>query len=61
MSMPPDTTPNQPASARPRDPDGAPLLPIGNPADSDAAWGDQPEPDDDERLTRDRPPHWDSE
>jgi hypothetical protein len=27
--------------------------------DSDLGWGDQPDPDDDERLRRDRPPHWD--
>jgi hypothetical protein len=60
MSMPPETAPNLPASARPGDPDGTPVLPIRNPADSDVAWGDHPEPDDDERLTRDRPPHWDT-
>jgi hypothetical protein len=55
--MPPDTGPNQAASA---DPDDPPVLPDRSPADSDAAWGDQPGPDDDERLTLDRPPHWDS-
>jgi hypothetical protein len=22
-------------------------------------WGEAPEPDDEERLRRDRPPHWD--
>ena len=22
-------------------------------------WGEDPEPDDDERLRQDRPPHWD--
>jgi AcrR family transcriptional regulator len=28
--------------------------------DTDAGWGEPAEPDDDERLYRDRPPHWDS-
>ena len=28
--------------------------------DTDSGWGERPEPDDDERLYRDRPPHWDS-
>jgi hypothetical protein len=26
--------------------------------DTDAGWGERPEPDDDERLCRERPPHW---
>jgi hypothetical protein len=29
--------------------------------DTDMAWGEQPEPDENDRLYRDRPPHWDSE
>jgi len=58
--MPPDAAPNQPARAGSPHPDDPPVLPDRNPADSDDAWGDQPEPDDDERLTLDRPPHWDS-
>lgn len=28
--------------------------------DSDSAWGERPDPGDDERLYGDRPPHWDS-
>src|SRR5882757_2409472 len=28
--------------------------------DTDAGWGEPAEPDDNERLYRDRPPHWDS-
>jgi hypothetical protein len=63
--MPPDTAPNQPAGPRspapaapaPADP---PALPDRGPADSDAAWGEAREPDDDERLAMDRPPHWDA-
>jgi hypothetical protein len=35
-----------------------PLLPERSPEDTDAAWGDYRERDDD-RLYRDRPPHWD--
>jgi hypothetical protein len=23
-------------------------------------WGERPEPDDDDRLRQDRPPHWDT-
>jgi hypothetical protein len=37
-----------------------PLLPVRSPGDSDIGWGGHPEPDDDERLRQDRPPHWDS-
>jgi hypothetical protein len=28
--------------------------------DTDSAWGERPDPGDDERLYGDRPPHWDS-
>jgi hypothetical protein len=34
-------------------------LPEQSPEDTDAGWGEYPERDDD-RLNRDRPPHWDS-
>ena len=37
---------------------GEPALPERSREDTDAAWGDYPERDDD-RLNRDRPPHWD--
>jgi hypothetical protein len=46
----PDPAPPAPA--------GEPLLPERSREDTDAAWGDHPERDDD-RLYRDRPPHWD--
>lgn len=36
---------------------GEPVLPEQSREDTDAAWGEYPEPDDD-RLYRDRPPHW---
>jgi hypothetical protein len=56
----------KPASAGPPDPDDrgdpddAPVLPVQSREDTDAGWGEPAEPDDDERLFRDRPPHWDS-
>jgi hypothetical protein len=37
-----------------------PVLPERSRDDSDIGWGEPPEPDDDERLRQDRPPHWDS-
>lgn len=29
--------------------------------DTDTGWGERPDPDDDERFYRDRPPHWGSD
>ncbi|HEY2521066.1 MAG TPA: hypothetical protein VGJ19_13220 [Streptosporangiaceae bacterium] len=29
--------------------------------DTDTGWGERPDPDDDERFSRDRPPHWGSD
>jgi len=34
-----------------------PLLPEQTGDDTDVGWGDEPEPDDLERLLRERPPH----
>ncbi len=59
-AMPPDHVTNQPAAAAPPPPDDGPVLPGQSREDTDAGWGEHPEPDDDERLYRDRPPHWDS-
>lgn len=53
-------TPQQPAAAGPPDPDDEPVLPAQSREDTDAGWGEPAGPDDDERLHRDRPPHWDS-
>jgi hypothetical protein len=53
-------TPKQPASAGRPDPEDGPVLPAQSPEDTDAGWGEPAEPDDNERLCRDRPPHWDS-
>ena len=44
----------------PSDPGDVPLLPLQSDEDTDAAWGEHPEPEDDERFYRERPPHWDS-
>jgi hypothetical protein len=60
MTMPPDTAPNRPADLGPPEPDDQPVLPEQSREDTDVGWGERPEPDDDERLSRDRPPHWDS-
>ncbi len=38
----------------------APVRPEQSREDTDVGWGERAEPDDDERLYRDRPPHWDS-
>jgi len=43
----------------PPEPDDQPVLPEQSREDTDVGWGEHPEPDDEERLRRDRPPHWD--
>lgn len=37
-----------------------PMLVVRGPDDADIGWGERAEPDDDERLSRERPPHWGS-
>lgn len=34
------------------------VLPQQSTDDTDRGWGEHPEEDDDERLTREKPPHW---
>ena len=41
------------------DPDDKPVLPEQSEDEAGVGWGEAPEPDDDERLRRERPPHWD--
>jgi hypothetical protein len=53
----PNPAPDQPAGSPDRD--DQPVLPPQTLDDTDRGWGEQPEPDDDERLRRERPPHWD--
>ncbi len=49
--------------ANPPDPDraGEPVVPTQSREDTDADWGEVPEPSDDDRLYQDRPPHWGSD
>ena len=49
--------------ANPPDPDRAeePVIPSKSREDTDAGWGELPEPSDDDRFYRDRPPHWGSD
>lgn len=59
-------TKNPPASDPPDKPDKPdknrrpekPALPDRSGDETDVGWGDRPEPDDDDRLNGDRPPHW---
>ena len=58
-SVSPGSSPPEPAAPAPAtDAARDPLLPEQSREDTDAAWGDYPERADD-RLYRDRPPHWD--
>lgn len=58
--MTPDrVTPDRVTTGEDRD-DDSPVLPERSSDESDVGWGDRPDPDDDERLRQDRPPHWDS-
>jgi len=41
------------------DPDDKPVLPAQTEDETGIGWGEAPEPDDDERLRQERPPHWD--
>ena len=41
------------------DPDDKPTLPAQSEDEAGIGWGEAPEPDDEERLRQDRPPHWD--
>jgi hypothetical protein len=43
----------------PPDPEDKPVLPAHSDEETGIGWGEDPEPDDEERLSRDRPPHWD--
>jgi hypothetical protein len=38
----------------------APVLPAQSREDTDVGWGEYRDRDDDDRLLRDRPPHWDN-
>jgi hypothetical protein len=61
MTAPDKPAPDEPAPGAPAPgaagPPAEPALPEQSREDTDAAWGEYPEPADD-RLYRDRPPHW---
>jgi hypothetical protein len=54
---PPAAAPDE--AAPPPAPDHGPVLPQRSRDETDAGWGERPEPDDDERLRQERPPHYD--
>jgi hypothetical protein len=73
MNMPSDTAPERPDDDAHVDaddgpagpPPAAPVRPTPAPLtqsreDTDVGWGEYRERDDDDRLLRDRPPHWDN-
>ncbi len=57
----PERAPEQAPAARPPDAGEPAVLPVQSREDTDSAWGERPEADEDDRFYRDRPPHWDSE
>ena len=60
MRPDPDDKPVPPAASKPVQPTRSdPVLPARSEDETGIGWGEAPEPDDDERLRRDRPPHWD--
>ncbi|HET9971021.1 MAG TPA: hypothetical protein VFQ68_22475 [Streptosporangiaceae bacterium] len=52
-------SPGKDDKAGQNDQDDKPLLPEQSQDETDVGWGEAPEPDDDERLRQERPPHWD--
>jgi hypothetical protein len=58
--MSPDKAANKPDGVSPQDPGDEPVLPTRSQEDTDLVWGEMHGPDEDERLSRERPPHWDS-
>jgi hypothetical protein len=55
-----EQAPGRPAKAGPPHPDDRPAAPVKSQDETDVGWGELPGPDDEERLDRDRPPHWDA-
>ncbi|MFP5334111.1 MAG: hypothetical protein ACLGIV_02250 [Actinomycetes bacterium] len=45
-------------SDRPRPEDDEPVIPERADDDRDAGWGERDREDDDDRILRERPPHW---
>ena len=59
--MSPDEAPEGQADVGPSDRRDERVLPVQSREDTDAGLGDRPEPEERDRIYRDRPPHWDSE
>jgi hypothetical protein len=68
MSTPADATPEETGQTEPQGGGqdaapptaSAPILPAQSREDTDVGWGDYADRDDNDRLLRDRPPHWDN-
>jgi hypothetical protein len=58
QATPPDGAQDQPSGGSAPNLDLKPVLPAQSREDTDAGWGEWPDPDDTERLRRERPPHW---
>jgi hypothetical protein len=56
--MLPDETPGESADAGLPDREDEQALPVQSREDTDIAWGEESETDEDDRFYRDRPPHW---
>ena len=67
IGLAPDQENERPANAGPpvtddsASPSKQPERPEQSAEDTDTGWGERPDPDDDERFHRDRPPHWGSD
>jgi hypothetical protein len=60
MRPDPDDQPVLSAQSEPAHPARSePQPPARSEEETGIGWGEAPEPDDDERLRRERPPHWD--
>jgi hypothetical protein len=57
MSHPADSPPGPAPRIARRPPSTRPVLPDITSDEQDLGWGDRPEPDDDDRLLREVPPH----
>jgi len=55
-----DNSANQPANPNPPEPRKERPAPQPSQDETDLGWNEQPEPTDEERFNRDRPPHWET-
>jgi hypothetical protein len=57
-AVPEDQAEAQSPRVVPPEPDQRPAPPVQSQEDTDLGWGEHPDSGNDERLYRDRPPHW---